>query len=46
MALKKHAAEGVAAARAFVEAGLDVQVWAHHVYRQAIAVPHAPARHS
>jgi hypothetical protein len=46
MALKEHAAEGVAAARAFVEAGLGVQVWAHHVYKQAIAVPHAPARHS
>ncbi|MFJ4077701.1 DUF6448 family protein [Streptomyces iakyrus] len=46
MVLKKHAAEGVAAARAFVEAGLGVQVWAHHVYKQAIAVPHAPARHS
>ncbi|AMW08584.1 hypothetical protein A4E84_03025 [Streptomyces qaidamensis] len=46
MALKKHAAEGVTAARAFVEAGLGVQVWAHHVYKQAIAVPHAPTRHS
>ncbi|MEU1571328.1 DUF6448 family protein [Streptomyces collinus] len=46
MALKKHAAEGVAAARAFVEAGLGVQVWAHHVYKQAISVPHAPARHA
>ncbi|MZF86017.1 DUF6448 family protein [Streptomyces sp. SID5643] len=46
MALKEHATEGVAAARAFVEASLGLQVWAHHVYRQAIAVPHAPTRRS
>ncbi|MEU2750005.1 DUF6448 family protein [Streptomyces collinus] len=44
MALKEHAAEGVASARAFVEAGLGLQVWAHHVYKQAIAVPHASTR--
>jgi hypothetical protein len=46
MALKEHAAEGVAAARAYVEAGLGLQVWAHHLYRQAIAVPHTPTRRS
>lgn len=46
MALKEHAAEGVAAARAFVEASLDLQVWAHHVYKQAVAVPHASTRRS
>ncbi|UOB15485.1 DUF6448 family protein [Streptomyces sp. HP-A2021] len=46
MALKEHAAEGVAAARAFVEASLGLQVWAHHVYKQAVAVPHASTRRS
>ncbi|GGT01001.1 DUF6448 family protein [Streptomyces chromofuscus] len=46
MALKEHAAEGVAATRAYVEACLGLQVWAHHLYKQAIAVPHAPTRRS
>ncbi|MFF7647524.1 DUF6448 family protein [Streptomyces canus] len=46
MALKEHAAEGVAAARAHVEASLSLQVWAHHLYKQAIVVPHTPTRRS
>ncbi|WP_234531936.1 DUF6448 family protein [Streptomyces shenzhenensis] len=46
MALKEHAPEGVAAARAYLEAGLGLQVWAHHLYKQAIAVPHPPTRRS
>jgi hypothetical protein len=46
MALKEHAPEGVAAARAYVEASLGLQVWAHHLYKGAIAVPHAPAQRS
>lgn len=46
MALKEHAAEGTAAARAFVEASLGLQVWAHHLYTQAMAVSHAPVRRS
>ncbi|MEI5009014.1 DUF6448 family protein [Streptomyces sp. PmtA] len=41
MALKKHADEGVAAAREYVEAGLGLQVWAHRVYKQATAASHA-----
>ncbi|GCB50761.1 DUF6448 family protein [Streptomyces sp. NL15-2K] len=46
MALKEHATEGVAAARAYVEASLGLQVWAHHLYKQAIAVPDPPTRRS
>lgn len=39
--LQQHAAEGVAEARAYVDAMLGLQVWAHHLYRQAVAEPHA-----
>lgn len=46
IALKEHAAEGVAAAREYVEASLGLQVWAHRLYKQAIAVAHAPSRRS
>lgn len=46
MALKEHAAEGVADARAYVEASLGLEVWAHHLYKQATAAPHAPTRRS
>lgn len=45
MALKDHASEGVAAARAYIEASLGLQVWAHSLYKQAIADPHARATH-
>jgi Family of unknown function (DUF6448) len=41
MALKTHASEGVAEARAYVEAMLGLQVWAHTLYQQATAAPHA-----
>jgi hypothetical protein len=41
MTLKAHASEGVPAARAYVDAMLGLQVWAHRVYMQAIADPHA-----
>jgi hypothetical protein len=41
MALKAHASEGTAEARAYVEAMLDLQVWAHTLYQQAMAGPHA-----
>jgi Family of unknown function (DUF6448) len=41
MALKAHASESVVAARAYVEAMLGLQVWAHSVYKQALADPHA-----
>ena len=40
MTLKAHATEGVPAGRAYVEAMLGFQVWAHAVYAQAIADPH------
>lgn len=40
MALKEHASEGVADARAFVDAMLGLQVWAHAVHRQVMAEPH------
>ena len=40
MALKAHAGDGVPAARAYVEAMLGLQVWAHTVYKHAIADPH------
>ena len=43
MDLKKHAGDGVPEARAYVEAMLGLQVWAHSVYRQAMADPHAHA---
>ena len=41
LSLKAHASEGVVAARAYVEAMLGLQVWAHIVYQQALADPHA-----
>lgn len=41
MSLKAHASEGVAAARAYVEAMLGLQVWAESVYKQALGDPHA-----
>jgi hypothetical protein len=41
MELKQHAGEGVAAARAYVDAMLGLQVWAHGVHRQIMAAPHA-----
>lgn len=41
MALRAHASEGVVAAGAYVEAMLGLQVWAHSVYKQALADPHA-----
>jgi hypothetical protein len=37
MELKEHAAEGLPAAREYVEALLGLQVWAHGVYKQAVA---------
>lgn len=43
MALKEHAGEGVDAAREYVEAELGLQVWAHGVYKQVKAAPHAGA---
>ncbi|MGW3247414.1 DUF6448 family protein [Streptomyces sp. NPDC001070] len=43
MALKEHAGDGVAAAREYIEAALGLQVWAHGLYKQAIAAPHAHA---
>ncbi|MGW7405556.1 DUF6448 family protein [Streptomyces sp. NPDC054833] len=45
MALKEHASDGVAAAREYIEASLGLQVWAHGLYKQAIADPHAHAAH-
>jgi hypothetical protein len=41
MELKKRAGEDVPGARAYVEGVLGLQVWAHAVYRQALADPHA-----
>jgi hypothetical protein len=41
MALKQDAEKGVAEARDYVEAMLGLQVWAHGVYRQVKADPHA-----
>jgi Family of unknown function (DUF6448) len=41
MALKTHAADGVPEARAYVDAMLGLQVWAHGLYKQAMADPHA-----
>jgi hypothetical protein len=40
MSLGEHADEGVAQARTYVEAMLGLQVWAHHVHQQMVAVPH------
>lgn len=37
MLLRVHAAEGVTAARAYVEAALGLQVWANRLYKQATA---------
>jgi hypothetical protein len=39
--LRSHAADGVPAAREYVEAMLGLQVWAHGVYRQTVGDPHA-----
>lgn len=41
MELKVHTGDGTAAARAYVEAMLGLQVWAHTVHRQVMAEPHA-----
>jgi hypothetical protein len=41
MMLKESAAESRAAARAYVEAMLGLQVWAHALYQQVMADPHA-----
>jgi hypothetical protein len=43
MALGRHANEGVPEARAYVEAMLGLQVWAHHLYQQILADQHAVA---
>jgi hypothetical protein len=40
MALKQHATDGVADARAYVEAMLGLQVWAHTVHRTITAAAH------
>lgn len=41
LALKENAGKDVAAAREYVEAALGLQVWAHHLYRQALTDPHS-----
>lgn len=41
MELKEHAGDSTSAARAYVEAMLGLQVWAHTVHRQVMAEPHA-----
>jgi hypothetical protein len=41
LGLRAHAEEGIAQARAYVTAMLDLQVWAHGVHRQVVADPHA-----
>ena len=43
MRLKTHVADSVDDARAYVEAMLGLQVWAHSVYKQVMADPHAHA---
>ena len=43
MELRERAGEDVGRARAYVEAMLGLQVWAHAVYRQVLADPHAHA---
>lgn len=45
MALKSHADESVPDARAYVDAMLGLQVWAHTVYKQVRAEPHAHLGH-
>lgn len=40
IALQRHADEDVAAARAYVEAMLGLQVWSHTLYETASAGPH------
>ena len=40
MELEEHAGEDVPSARSYVEAMPGPQVWAHAVYRQALAGPH------
>jgi hypothetical protein len=40
MALKAHAGEGVPEARAYVDAMLGLEVWAHHVHQQVLAGAH------
>lgn len=42
LALEAHAEESVAAARAYVEAMLGLQVWAHALHQQVMTAPHAP----
>ena len=41
VALKTRAGQGVEEARNYVEAMLGLQVWAHSVYKQVMADPHA-----
>lgn len=41
MELKERAGGGVPEARAYVEAMLGLQVWAHRVFQQAVTDPHA-----
>lgn len=43
MALKENAEDDLPSTRKYVEAMLDLQVWAHHLYRQATANPEAHA---
>ena len=43
MRLKMHAEDSVEDARAYVEAMLGLQVWAHSVYKQVMADHHAHA---
>ncbi len=43
MSLEAHATEGLAQARAHVEASLGLQVWAHGVHRAMSAEPHRHA---
>lgn len=41
MALKTHAGDSIEDAREYVEAMLGLQVWAHSIYKQVMADPHA-----
>jgi hypothetical protein len=45
MELKQHADRSLPDARAYVKAMLGLQVWAHGVYRQALADAHAGVAH-
>lgn len=45
MALKKQVGDGVAATREYTGAALGLQVWAHALYEQAVAAPHAHTAH-